>query len=48
MVDVMGGIQYSSQLGGILLMLMPNDGTKSISFEEKFDAIRKQIEDSLL
>lgn len=47
-VDVMGGIQYSSQLGGILLMLMPYDGTRSISFDKELDTFRKQIEELLL
>lgn len=47
-VDVMGGIQYSSQLGGILLMLMPYDGTRSVSFDEELDDFRKQIEELIL
>ena len=47
-VDVMGGIQYSSQLGGILLMLMPYDGTRSVPFDEELDAFRKQVEKLIL
>lgn len=45
--DLIGGLQYFSQLGGLLLVFTKNEGTKASSFDSTIVKLAKQIEDVL-
>lgn len=46
-IDYMGGLQYYSQLGGVLLAFMEYDGTKAISIEGTLDEFAHQLTEIL-
>ncbi len=46
-IDYMGGLQYYSQLGGILLTFTEYSETKAISIEDTLDDLARQLEETL-
>lgn len=48
-IDYIGGMQYSSDLGGLLLLFMPYSNSKSdVQYEERIKEVAHQIEFSLI
>lgn len=45
--DYIGGLQYSAQLGGVLMVFMPYQGTKALIPQDKMEVFARQLEEIL-